>query len=618
MGFDKNTVLGFVLIGLLMMGLFIYNSKMNLSLQAEQKRIADSLSRVKTMQIKKDSVFTALQKSSDSLHQIGPRNVFLEQSSAPEQLTTLENKVIKIVFTNKGAQPKKIELKQYKTFDGSEVVLLNDSFSRISYPVKAGDGQVSQSAELNFGTPVVLENADKSQSLIYTLKDSSGKSITHTFTLHADDYMMDFVIAMNGANQLIDNNTLNLLWKDQAKGIEKNFAYEKSQMQVAQLEDGNYDFESVHGEGNKKFEKPLDWISVKQQFFISSIVAKNKFQDVQINWMAPQDTGSDILMQSTANLKINSSSADASVFNMQLYYGPSDYHILSAYNNGMQQIVPYGSGLFAFVKYINRYMLLPVFDFLKSRVVSMGIVILLLTFFIRLLTSPILYNSYLSGAKMKALKPEIDKLKEKCGDDRQALSMEQMKLWKSAGVNPLGGCIPAVLQLPIFMSLYYFFQSNIALRGQSFLWAKDLSTFDSIYSFGDIPLISSLYGNHISLFTLTATLTSLLISVYSMSNVQDNSMPGMKYMPYIFPVMLLGIFNRLPAALTWYYTISNVITLILQIIIQKYVIDHDKIIAQLEENRKKPVKMSKLQQRIQEMQEANQKVQDLKSRPSKK
>ena len=212
---------------------------------------------------------------------------------------------------------------------------------------------------------------------------------------------------------------------------------------------------------------------------------------------------------------------------------------------------------------------------------------------------------------MRALKPEVDKLKAKFGDDKQGFSMEQMKLWKSAGVSPLGGCLPAVLQVPIFMSLYYFFQSDIALRGKSFLWSHDLASYDSIAKFSfSIPF----YGDHISLFTLTAVITSLLISVYGMSNIQDDSNPMMKYMPYIFPVLLLGVFNRLPSALTWYYTISNTITLILQIVIQKYIIDHDKIFAQIEENRKKPVKQSKLQERIQAIQESNKKLQDMKNK----
>lgn len=287
----------------------------------------------------------------------------------------------------------------------------------------------------------------------------------------------------------------------------------------------------------------------------------------------------------------------------------------------MENIVPYGSGVFAFVKYINRHFLLPVFEFLQKNVASMGMVILLLTLLIRLITSPILYKSYLSGAKMKVLKPEVDALKLKFTDpktkvmDQQAFSVEQMKLWRTAGVSPLGGCLPALLQIPIFMSLYYFFQSNIALRGKSFLWAPDLAAYDSI---AHLPFSIPFYGDHVSLFTLTAVITSLLISIYSMSNMQDNNNPMMKYMPYIFPVLLLGVFNNLPAALTWYYTISNTITLILQIIIQKYIINHDKILLQINENRKKPVKKSKLQERMEAMQATQKSLQDSKNKTIKK
>jgi YidC/Oxa1 family membrane protein insertase len=216
---------------------------------------------------------------------------------------------------------------------------------------------------------------------------------------------------------------------------------------------------------------------------------------------------------------------------------------------------------------------------------------------------------------MKVLKPEVDALKEKYKDDQQTFGMEQMKLWKSAGVSPLGGCLPALLQIPIFMSLYYFFQSNVDLRGKDFLWANDLAQYDSIAS---LPFSIPFYGDHVSLFTITAVITSLLISIYSMSNMQDNSNPLMKYMPYIFPVMLLGVFNKLPAALTWYYTISNTITLLLQIVIQKYIIDHDKIMLQIAENRKKPVKKSKMQERIESMQETQKKIQDMKQKSTKK
>jgi len=403
------------------------------------------------------------------------------------------------------------------------------------------------------------------------------------------------------------------LWQSEMPQIEKDIEYERQQSHICYLENGSYDFEYVGSGDDKNFKDPVDWLAVKQQFFISAISAKNKFQSAVVKWVVPADS-LQVIAQTTANCNLVLPAGSLATVPLQLYYGPSDYNILIKSGNKMENIVPYGSGVFAFVKYINRHFLLPVFDFLRKNIASMGMVILLLTLLIRLITSPILYKSYLSGAKMKALKPEIDRLKEKHGDDKQAFSMDQMKLWKSAGVSPLGGCLPALLQIPIFMSLYYFFQSNISLRGESFLWAKDLAAYDSIAT---LPFSIPFYGDHVSLFTITATLTSLVISVYSMSTMQDNSNPVMKYMPYIFPVLLLGVFNNLPAALTWYYTVSNTITLILQIIIQKYIINHEKILAQIEINRKKPVKQSKFQERMMAMQESNKKLQDLKKKGNK-
>jgi YidC/Oxa1 family membrane protein insertase len=215
---------------------------------------------------------------------------------------------------------------------------------------------------------------------------------------------------------------------------------------------------------------------------------------------------------------------------------------------------------------------------------------------------------------MKALRPEIAKLKEKFGADQQAMSMEQMKLFREAGVNPLGGCIPALLQIPIFFALYSFFSSSVDLRGADFLWANDLSAFDDVIKFGvHIPLL----GSHLSLFTITAVLTSLLISVYSMSMSPDQSNPVLKYMPYIFPVFLLFIFNRLPSALTWYYTVSNIITLILQFVIQNYIIDHDKIVAQIAENRKKPKAKSKWQERMEQMQDQQKRLKEMQQKAKK-
>jgi YidC/Oxa1 family membrane protein insertase len=616
MGMDRNTVIGFVLIGLLMMGMFYFNSRGQKEAQAVQHRIDDSLAKIRlknidTAALVKDSADT------EKYRRVKSAGQYQNNIDQPEVLTTVENDVLKITFTNKGAQPKLVELKKYKRFDGSPVVVQSGDFNNLNYEIMTGDNKKISTADLIFSPGIKATNADKSQSVVFSLKDSTGKEITHQYVIKPDDYLIDFLIT--GAEKSVTKNSLNLVWQTETKQVEQSIKYEKLQMEMSYFSDDKFDFEKQMSANEKKFEKPVDWIAVKQQFFITALINKNKFKNAEVSWKVP-DTSTHLLAQTTSNFIVEVPSSGA--IPLQLYYGPSDYSILKKYDNHMQQIVPYGSGPFAFVKYINRHFLLPVFDFLRQHVASMGIVILLLTLFIRLLTSPILYKSYLSGAKMKALKPEVDTLKAKFTDksgtlDQQAFSVEQMKLWKSAGVSPLGGCLPALLQIPIFMSLYYFFQSNISLRGQSFLWAKDLAAYDSIYSLGHIPVLESLYGDHISLFTITATLTSLLISIYSMSNMQDNSNPVMKYMPYIFPVLLLGVFNNLPSALTWYYTISNSITLILQIVIQKYIINHEKILAEIAENRKKPVKQSKLQERLQAMQESQKKLQDTKKGQNK-
>ncbi len=614
MGMDRNTVIGFVLIGALLIGMFYINSRSNQALLAEKKRIEDSTAatkpKVDLIAVKIDSLKT------DSIlkKNVKMPSVFITDDAREEHLDTLENAVMRISFTNKGGQPKIVELKQYKKFDGKPIILANGVFNKISYTINSGVNQTAQTADISFISGKKTVSADNTQSISFILKDSAGKEIIHRYMLKPDSYLLDLNISLNGADKLVSQNTISLLWQTEAPQVEKDIEYERQQTHISYLKNGSYDFEYLGSGDDMKFEKPVEWLAVKQQFFISALSAKNKFQSAVIKWVVPADSLK-IISQATANCSLAIPAGPLATVPLELYFGPSDYNVLSKNNNQMQNIVPYGSGVFAFVKYINRHFLLPVFDFLRKHIASMGMVILLLTLLIRLITSPILYKSYLSGAKMKALKPEIDKLKEKHGDDKQAFSMDQMKLWKSAGVSPLGGCLPALLQIPIFMSLYYFFQSNISLRGQNFLWAKDLAAYDSIAT---LPFSIPFYGDHISLFTITATITSLIISIYSMSTMQDNSNPVMKYMPYIFPVLLLGVFNNLPAALTWYYTVSNTITLILQIVIQKYIINHEKILAQIEENRKKPVKQSKLQERMMAMQESNKKLQDLKKKNTRK
>jgi YidC/Oxa1 family membrane protein insertase len=605
---DRNTMIGFGLIAVLLIAMFAINSKARLASEAETKRKEDSVaaSKPKPVAVAKDTV----RLDTNRLQQ-NPREF---QTLGQAESFNVENDVLKISFTNKGGQPDKVVLKKFDQYGGGNVVLQEGAFNKLSYSITAGENRVNPTSDIYFRNEGVTKNTDGSQTVRFVANDSSGRRLTHEYIIRPGEYMIDLNIKADGAPGLFTQNTLSLLWQTEAKQIERDHKYELTQTQLSFVENKDYDFEAMHESDDIKFDKNVDWISLKQQFFITGLVAKNKFNSANVSWVVAQDS-SKYLARATTNALINLPTANTVAVPLQLYYGPSDYDILKKYNNEMENIVPYGTGIFSFVKYINRHFLLPVFNFLRNNVASMGIVILLLTLLIRLITSPILYKSYLSGAKMKVLKPEVDALKAKYKDDQQAFGMEQMKLWRSAGVSPLGGCLPALLQIPIFMSLYFFFQSNIALRGKNFLWAEDLAQYDSI---AKLPFEIPIYGDHVSLFTITATVTSLLISLYSMSQMQDNTNPVMKYMPYIFPVLLIFVFNSLPSALTWYYTVSNTITLILQVIIQKYIIDHDKILAQMTENRKKPVKKSKLQERMEAMQETQKKLQEAKSKSAKK
>lgn len=606
---DRNTVIGFVLLALLFFGYFYYTRQGQLAVEQETQRTQDSLNRLKP---KRDSLntTTTLPTAVDSNVAQRTQGSF-QQLGAGEQLVTVENEVLKIVFTSKGGQPKSVELKKYKSYQGKPVMLATGNFNKLSYPILTAPNQTAQTADLNFTASQISKDAKGGQVISFSLSDSAGKSVTHQYTLPANEYMVDLLINFSGAANLISQNTVNLTWQAEAMQQEKDMKYEKTQSQVGYVEDGDYDFSSLGTSGDDlKFSKPVEWLSLKQQFFTTTLIAPNKIKNADMVWKVPEDT-SGVIAQSTANMRLEIPAGMQSSLPLRMYYGPTDYKILKSYGNEMHNIVPLGSGIFAFVKYINRGFIMPVFDLLDNNIISFGLVIALLTIIIRLLISPLTYQSYLSGAKMKLLKPELDALRVKHGDDKQAFGMDQMKLFRSAGVNPLGGCIPALLQIPIFFALYNFFNSNISLRQQKFWWADDLSAYDSIYNLGvSIPF----YGSHISLFTILAVVTSLLISLYGMANMQDNSNPVMKYLPFIFPIILLGVFNSLPSSLTWYYTVSNVITLLIQFVIQKYIINHEKLLAKLQENKLKPKKTSKWQERINAMQEQNKKLQDAKAK----
>jgi YidC/Oxa1 family membrane protein insertase len=614
MKLDRNSVIGFVLLALLFFGYFYFTRQGQIELEVKQKQIRDSLARIQPPADPVARLTDSLK--ADTLNRVASAGQFNNASFASEEITVMENELVSIGFSNKGGQPAYVELKNYLSPDSTPVRLAGTAFDKFSYRINTGTNAVGEVSELFFAKSPVVKNADGSQTISYTLADSTGRSITHKFTLPAGQYMVDWNIGLSKADQLLGKNSLDLSWQVKALQQEMDVLGERRETQVDVFEkEEGFDYFTMSDGLTEKWEDGVKWISLKQKFFNHTLIAKNGFSFAEINATMPSADTVREVASSIANLRI-ALPVDATVnVPLSLYFGPNDYQVLKSYKMDLEDMVNLGQGFYAFVKYINRVIVMPVFNLFSGFIKSYGLVIALLTIIIRLLTSPLVYSSYLSGAKMKALRPELDILKEKYKEDQQAYSMEQMKLFRTAGVNPLGGCIPALLQIPIFFALYSFFNAEISLRGKSFWWAQDLSSFDKILTWDfNIPFI----GSHLSLFTLLAVVTSLLISLYSMSMTPDQNNPMLKYMPYIFPVMLLGIFNGLPSALTWYYTVSNVITLVLQYVIQNFIIDHDKILANIEENKKKPKSKPKWQERLESMQETQKKVEDMKKKTQKK
>ncbi|HEY4109371.1 membrane protein insertase YidC [Puia sp.] len=610
---DRNTIIGFVLLGLLLFVYLYINTKSSHELEAQRKHIADSVAVVtKAREAAAERVREAAVKPDSST--VAPAVVdttgFNPAFKGTEQLVTVENDLVKVVFSNKGGQPVDVELKKFKSYDSTPVKLVGPN-SRISYPINTGSG-VADIAELYFKPGQVVKNADGSQTVRFRLPTPAGEAIEHEYTLPANDYMLDWNVNVINPEKLFSQNNFNIGWHIEAQRAQNNISEERRLTSIGFYEDNRFDYMSSKNE--RTFEKPVEWVSVSQQFFNTTLVAKSGFSAGSVKWQRETADSSNIVARGEIALQAKVPATANANLQLRLYYGPNDFSILDKEEPGMTHIIDLGRGIYSFVRPVNVYVLMPVFNFFKRYISSFGIAILLLTLFIRLFTSPLVYSSYLSGAKMKALRPEIEAMKKRVGGDQQQMGMEQMKLFREAGVNPLGGCIPALLQIPIFFALYSFFSSNIGLRGEHFLWSHDLSSFDSILHFGfSIPG----YGDHVSLFALCAVATSFLISLYGMSMTPDQSNPAMKYMPYIMPVFLLVFFNRLASALTWYYTVSNVITLALQFVIQHYIIDHTKILAKLQENRTKPKTKSKWQERLEQMQEAQKDAQKRPQPPRK-
>ena len=608
---DRNTIIGLVLIGALLLVWSIYNQPSKEQL-AYQKHVQDSIELVKKKMQTEEEAKTASSQTNisetsitDSTKQktaVINAGYFIDSTNTTENFLTLENDVMKVTFSNKGGKVFSVELKKYKTSDNKPMVLFEGKSTEFGYAFYSGTNQVN-TGEIFFkaeSNSAVVSKKD-SANIKYRAYLSPGRFIEQNYTLRDGSYMLGYQLNLKGLDSIISKNNqfLTLIWKQKLLNGEHTVTDNRNYSSVY----FKYPNESVSSlslteDGSEKFPANIEWISFKQHFFNSTLIAPKIFE--QGNTKLTIDTGNYYLKTMEAELVLPYNHNESNNYSMNFYFGPNHFSSLKKFGIGLEEIIPLGWGIFSwFATPINKYFILPLFNLLNNFIGNYGVIILIMTLLIRGITLPMTYKSMVSAAKMKVLKPEIDELKEKYKDDQGKFGQEQMKLFGKAGVNPLGGCLPLLIQIPILTAMYSLFPNAIELRMQPFLWAKDLSSYDSIFNFPNnfsLPF----YGDHVSLFTLLMTVTQIIMAVYTS---QMNNVTGqMKWMQYIFPVMLLGIFNNLPAALTYYYFLFNVFSIIMQWGVQKYMIDEKAIHAQIQENKKKTPKKSGFMARLEEMQ----------------
>lgn len=617
---SKETIIGYILIGVLMVGFIFYQNK-KVAEEQEKKQALKKTEQVNkaktaaqpklTSQNPADSTSATIVVDStgvvkDSLQLSSEYGVFAAATQGEEKTFTLENDEQKIVLTNKGAQIKSIELKNYKTFDKKPLILYTDKTNQLSYQFVIQDDRVIDTKDFYF-EPVgegfkVTGNETKTFAL--RLNAGEGKYFEQSYTLKGNGFLLDYNVNLVGLNTVIPaNNTfLSTTWQNTLSGLEQNLELERrysavyykyNNGEVAHLNEDNEDDEAV-------FDAPLEWISYKQQFFNTTLFSKGEINRGKLKTHFSKESNS-FVKKYNANFTIPYQSAEKNTYAFQLYVGPNNFNTLSALDKDVESIIKLGPDmwLFSWISYITRFIIW-VFSWFDSVHLNYGIIILLMTLILKIALHPLTAKSIESAAKMKILAPELAALKEKYGDDQGKIGQEQMKLYNKAGVSPFGGCLPLLLQMPILMAMYYFFPASIELRQQAFLWATDLSSYDSIATFATaLPLI----GNHISLFTILMTITSVGQAIMNnQMNQMANQQPGMKYIPYIMPVMLMFMFNSFPAALTYYYLLQNLLGIIHQWVIQKFFINEDKLRKQIEENKKNPKQPSGWAKKLADMQ----------------
>jgi len=608
---DRNTIIGLVAIMAILIGFGIYNKPSEKELK-RQEHIRDSISIVEQQKASQEalkdnkyghngSIGSASQN--DSVRKANEKKEYGAFASAVEgkvAYSTLENNKVKITFSNLGGRPYCVQLKEYHTYDSLPLQLFNGDSTVFGFSMSSIDKNTNSMFfnAVNKNTAVVVSKTK--ESVVYRLQVDSSKYIEYVYTLAPNDYMMKLDVHFRNMQDVLGKEYLTFKWETYSPQQEKGRQWEDQNTSLHYqyvVDDEHNDLSPAAEEKTEKLTGKVKWVAFKQQFFSAILIADSSFDGgtVVSNKLI---TSTKHLKKFAASLDINSTPQNVG---MSFYFGPNKYKVLQSHNLGLEKLVPLGWGIFGWV---NKYGIIPIFNFLCEYMSNYGLIIFILTIIIKVVLSPLTFKSYLSTAKMRVLKPEVEEISKKFPKKEDALKKQQatMEMYKKAGTNPMSGCLPMLVQLPILFAMFRFFPAAIELRQKSFLWASDLSSYDSIFEWkANIPLISSYYGNHISLFTLLMAGSMILINLSSANTmVSAPGQPNMKWMMWLMPFMMLFMFNKYSSGLTYYYFLANMITVIQTWIIQRNV-DDKKILAQIHENRKKPVKKSSFQQKLEDM-----------------
>ena len=608
---NKNTIIGFLLIGVIMFGFTWYQSRQYQD-QMEAQAQLDSIARVEQMAaMAMDSIKKAqgIVEETDVKVAVIPAykdTMLTSARMAESSIYRLANDKMEIEFTTRGAQPYSVKLNDYMSYDSTALYLIRPEMSR--YDIRLYAGENINTKDFNFE---VVEHSDS--VLVMRLPFSNGGYIQQRYALSAGSYSLYNELSLVGMDGIVPRNVsmLDIDWNVVIPRLEKGYRYEKQYSMLDYYFTGDKKPEQIARgkDDSERVDTKVKWFAFQQQFFSAIMTATNEFAsaDFAVKYFNEDDPSKN-LMACSAKLRSDFNIAGGDVvLPYEFYFGPNDYNTLKKYDLKYEKIIPLGGWL---VGWISRFVIIPCFNFLGKFISNYGLIILLMTILIRIVISPLTIKSYKSSAKMQVLKPEIDQLNKKYPNEKDAMKKQQamMELYRKAGISPMGGCLPMLLQMPILFAMFRFFPACIDLRQQKFLWADDLSAYDSIWDFGvNVPLL----GDHLSLFALLMAVTMFFYSKMTSSQMSDDpNMAGMKFMSvWLMPIMMFFICNNLSSALSYYYLLSNIFTMAQTWYIRKFVVTEDRVRAEMVANANKPKQKSKWQQRLEEAQRMQEQMQ---------